>query len=50
MKRPYLTQWDRGTLHLHRSEVYKTTKGAFLELELAKKKFLRSIKRVICKK
>ena len=50
MKRPYLNSDERAILFLHRNEVIKTTKGAYLELDLAKKRVLREIKRAICKK
>lgn len=40
----YLKEEDRITLHLHRMGL-KTLKGAYLELELAKKK----LKRAICR-
>ena len=50
MKRPYLTQEQRLFLKWHRSREYKTTIGACIEFDLAKKKLQRAIKRVICKK
>ena len=50
MKRPYITQEQRMFLKWHRSGEYKTTIGAFMEFDLAKKKLQRVIKKVICRK